>query len=242
MRIGKTRFFRTLLPADLQEYFAELNFDNPNAKDDLIPLTKNILVLADEWQDVNKRNPKRLRWIITAQDFDIRKAYRQDEDKYTRIATIAGTSNTSDIIVEGEFNRRIIPLGIKNMNLQKWLEIDKDELFAELHRLFIAGFRYEIENDEFEKLQEIQTEYQEVQKEEELVLKHIEQSEDKEDFVTTTEVTATLQALYPKMNLHPIPIGKALNKLGVKRIAKKVRGVVVYGYLCKIILPPSNDK
>lgn len=87
-----------------------------------------------------------------------------------------------------------------------------------------------------EKLQEKQKEQSE------LILKHFEQSDDKEDFVTATEITATLQALYPKMNLHPNPIGKALNKLGFKRIAKKVRGAVVYGYLCKIILPPSNDK
>lgn len=240
MRIGKTTFFRTLLPPDLQDYFAELNFDNPNAKDDLIPLTKNLLVLADEWQDVNKRSPKRLRWIITAKDFDIRKAYRRDEDKYARIATIAGTSNAQDIIVEGEFNRRVIPLGIKNMDLQKWLDIDKDELFAELHQLFIAGFNYEIGNADFEKLQEIQTEYQEVSKEEELIIKHIAPSDDKDDFCTTTEITATLQALYPKMNLYPVPIGKTLNKLGHKRIQKKVNGVPIHGYLCKILLPTQN--
>lgn len=82
---------------------------------------------------------------------------------------------------------------------------------------------------------------QKKQKVVELLLKHIEHSDDKDDFVTATEITASLQALYPKMNLHPNPIGKALNKLGFKRVKKKVKGVALYGYLCKLILPPTGN-
>lgn len=82
---------------------------------------------------------------------------------------------------------------------------------------------------------------QKTQKVVELLLKHFEYSSTKNDFVTATEITASLQALYPKMNLYPTTIGKALNKLGFKRVQKKVKGVPLYGYLCKLILPPTGN-
>lgn len=237
-QIGKTTFFRNLLPKKISEYKAEINFDSPNRKDDLVPLTKNLLVLVDEWQNITIKNNERLKWIITATDFDIRKVFRKDEAKYKRIASIGGTSNPIEILNECEYNRRIIPVLLTDFDLDVYLAIDKDALFAEIYSLYKANFYYELDNDDIKELKEKQTEFEVTKLEKELLLNVVrppKEDEDAEFFVASEILNLFLEKYKNIRNVSLKSIGMALRAHNFQRVKKKFHGKSIYGYLCVLV-------
>ena len=237
-QIGKTMFFRNLLPKQISEYKAEINFDSPNRKDDLVPLTKNLLVLVDEWQNVATKNNERLRWIITATDFDIRKVFRRDEAKYKRIASIAGTSNPFEILNESEYNRRIIPIPLDDFELDVFLAIDKNLLFAEIFNLYKNNYYYELDAKDVQELQEKQIEFEVTKIEKELLLNVVRPPEEGEDaeFFTTSEILCLLLEKYKNVKSLSIKsLGSALRNYKFQRVVKKINGKPIYGYLCVLV-------
>lgn len=235
-QIGKTLFFRNLLPEKLKKYKVEINFDNTNKKDDLVPLTQNLLVLVDEWQDVANKNADRLRWIITADSFDFRKVYRKDEAKYKRYASIAGTSNPLEIINDSEYNRRIIPVLVDNIDLDVFLALDKDKLFAELYDLYKNNFEYELTQEDVKELKETQTAFEISKFEKELLLNVVQKPESHEDaeFYTTSEILNAFVTKYPHLKqVSTKSIGQALRYHSFERVVKRILGKPVWGYLCK---------
>lgn len=133
--IGKTNFFRHLLPEKLRRYYAESKLDLE--KDDMILMCNKLLICDDEFGGKSKKEEKQLKNISSKQEFSIRPPYHRRPIEMTRYAVLCGTSNDNQVLNDLTGNRRIIPIDIKEINVPDFKKIDKDLLFAELHNEYI---------------------------------------------------------------------------------------------------------
>ena len=126
--VGKTWFFRYLLPDELRSYYTEHPFEN--TKDFHILMSKNILVLDDELSGKKKIEMDALKTLMSSIERDIRVPYGVLATPRKMIASFAGTGNTEDILKDPTGNRRIIPIWVNNINQDLYNEVNKDALFC----------------------------------------------------------------------------------------------------------------
>ena len=135
--IGKTNFFRKLLPDELQGYYAETKLDA--GKDDEIMMCKKIILCDDEFGGKSKQEAKKFKELSSRKTFTIRKPYGKVHEELRRLAVLCGTSNESEIINDPTGNRRIIPIDVIKIDWEKYEAIDKTELFIELYNEWRAN-------------------------------------------------------------------------------------------------------
>jgi len=133
--IGKTNFFRHLLPEKLRRYYAESKLDLE--KDDMILMCNKLIICDDEFGGKSKKEEKQLKNISSKQEFSIRPPYHRRPIEMTRFAVLCGTSNDNQVLNDLTGNRRIIPIDIKEINVSEFKKIDKDLLFAELYNEYL---------------------------------------------------------------------------------------------------------
>src|SRR5690606_27221973 len=126
-RVGKTKFFRNILPDELMDFYAESKLDD--GKDSEILMTRKLIILDDEFGGKSKQDAKRLKELSSKQWFNVRRPYGRTSEDIKRIAVLCGTSNDDEVINDPTGNRRIIPVNINNIDHDKMSEIDMTDLF-----------------------------------------------------------------------------------------------------------------
>lgn len=132
--IGKTNFFRQLLPPELLSYYGESKLDG--GKDDEILMCKKIILCDDEFGGKSKMEAKKLKELSSRQTFSIRKPYGKTHEDLTRYAVLCGTSNEEEVINDPTGNRRIIPINVTSINWDAYEAIDKAALWMELYHAY----------------------------------------------------------------------------------------------------------
>lgn len=143
---GKTSFFRELLPIELKDYLAETKIDLNN-KDSIFNLTKNLIVLDDEFGGLATRDVKDFKKMADTNIIDMRLPYGSIYSKFKRRASLAGTSNENNILKDVTGNRRILPITVDKIDYDTMLSIDKDSLWFEAFQLYKDGFDWKIYKD-----------------------------------------------------------------------------------------------
>ena len=129
--IGKTNFFRNLLPAELRSYYGESKLDA--GKDDEILMCKKIILCDDEFGGKSKQEAKKLKELSSKQTFSIRKPYGRVHEDLNRYAVLCGTSNDEEVINDPTGNRRILPIVAASIDWDAYDAIDKTDLFIECY-------------------------------------------------------------------------------------------------------------
>lgn len=132
--IGKTNFFRNLLPEELRSYYGESKLDG--GKDDEILMCKKIILCDDEFGGKSKIEAKKLKELSSRQTFSVRKPYGKTHEDLNRYAVLCGTSNEEEVINDPTGNRRIIPINVTSINWDAYEAIDKSALFVELYHYY----------------------------------------------------------------------------------------------------------
>jgi hypothetical protein len=143
---GKTSFFRELLPTELKSYLAETKIDINN-KDSVFNLTKNLIVLDDEFGGMATRDVKDFKKIADINIIDMRLPYGSIYSKFKRRASLAGTSNENNILKDVTGNRRILPIKVDKIDYDQMVAIDKDKLWKQAYELYQSGFDWKIYSD-----------------------------------------------------------------------------------------------
>jgi predicted P-loop ATPase len=86
--------------------------------------------------------------------FSIREPYGRISVDLKRLAVVCGTSNTKEIILDPDNNRRIIPVDVNSIDFALYNSVDKGALFLELWDMYLAGYDYEMSFDDIQKLLE----------------------------------------------------------------------------------------
>lgn len=132
--IGKTRFFRELLPPDLRRYYCEDKFDP--GKDSYLLMTKKLIICDDEFGGKSKKEAKLFKEILSKQIVSIRKPYDRFSEDLVRLSVFCGTTNDEHILNDPTGNRRILPVHITGIDFAKMDKIDRTGLWIECFRLW----------------------------------------------------------------------------------------------------------
>lgn len=182
---GKTEFFRRLLPAALQPYYAESNMDK--GKDDELLMCENLIVMDDEMGGKSKQDEKRFKELTSKNFFSLRAPYAKANEHFKRLALLCGTTNEKAVINDPTGNTRILPVEVESINHELYNSINKDELFMELYREYTKGSEWQLDKEEVKILMYISEEFETIPFERELILKFFEVPEGH----YATEMTAT---------------------------------------------------
>lgn len=219
--IGKTEFFRRLLPEELKPYYSELQ-DGVDKKDLLLQLANNILILNDEFTGATRREIQHFKQLTSMQVIDVRTPYGRFSKKRTRLAALAGTCNDLDIISDPDVNRRIIPINVLSIDFDRYNSVDKVNLFLELHALFLAKFTHNLNKADIERLENATGSHKTIQIEKELLEKYFEPNDYLEDnyLMTCTDILHFLSEK-TKVRINPATLFRHMSKMYRK---KRIRG------------------
>lgn len=150
IRKGKTEWFRRLLPRALKHLYSEEKLrDN---KDAMILLTKKLLCMDDEWDGMSKSEDTFFKALMSKDWFSIREPYGRISVDLKRLAVICGTSNTAEIILDPERNRRILPIDVQSIDFTLYNAVNKNALFIEIWQLWESGYEWEMSFADIEAL------------------------------------------------------------------------------------------
>jgi predicted P-loop ATPase len=136
----------------------------------------------------SKQDEKRFKELTSKNYFSLRASYGRHNQDYKRLAILAGTSNDPQLINDSTGNTRILPINVKSINHDLYNSIDKDELFMELVRAYASGEAYQLEETEFQILNEVSREFENIAFERELINKFFKLVVDQGEFLTATEI------------------------------------------------------
>lgn len=132
--LGKTNFFRWLLPSELRDYYGESKLDR--GKDDEILMCRKLILCDDEFSGKSKNEYKLLKQYASTQFFNLRQPYGRKFEDYRRYAVLCGTSNENEVINDPTGNRRIIPINLVNIDFGAYREVDKIDLLMEAYHIW----------------------------------------------------------------------------------------------------------
>jgi hypothetical protein len=213
--IQKTNWFRWLLPDELKMYYAESKLDA--GKDDEILMTQKLIIVDDEFGGKSKQEAKKLKDLSSKQYFSIRRPYARYPEDIRRIAVLGGTSNEDDILNDPTGNRRIIPLKVEAIDMEKYHAVDKTELFIELyHEWKRIGDGWMLTPAEVKALNLATVQHEQDVSEYQLIAKYFTKDPTYMFRVTTTDIKVKLEN-QTQQRLSPYKIGQSLRKLGYQR-------------------------
>lgn len=230
--IGKTNFFRNLLPEELQHFYAESKLDE--GKDSEILMTKKLIILDDEFGGKSKQDAKKFKDISSKEYFTVRRPYGRASEDLKRLAVLAGTTNEKEILNDPTGNRRIIPINITGIDHAAFLKINKTELFMELYHEWAADpDKFILTREEVTFLNLRSAENEQGCPEEDLIEKYFRPISSKEPsaiFMSNTEIFDLLAGRHPAIKLNARRLGQSLQKLGYEQEIRKVTGQTKRGY------------
>lgn len=244
-RVGKTKFFRSLLPDDLMAYYGESQLDEK--KDSEILMTQKLLIVDDEFSGKSKRDYKKLKDLSSKQFFNIRRPYGKFSEDMKRYAVLAGNSNEDEIINDPTGNRRIIPMDVKNIDHDRLEEIDRDDLWGELYREWKKiGDGWMLNRDDIKVLNDKTEGNRQASIEEELIQKHfdsVDESDVNAEYLTATDIKIYIEEKNPTVRIQIWQLGTALKSLGFTKTRKRIHGKANPSnvYIVKKLMPGESN-
>jgi predicted P-loop ATPase len=229
--IGKTNFFRWLLPEELRDYYGESKLDS--GKDDAMLMTSKLILCDDEFSGKSKSEYKHLKDISSKQWFNMRLPYGRRTQDFRRYAVLCGTSNDSEIINDPTGNRRIVPINVKSIDFQAFKAIDKVDLLLEAYHIYKTegDASWQLEKQDIQLLNDSAKSNEQVDTVEEAILMYFEKTEVDIDanWWTTTEIVSHMMQ-YTKLHFNMTRIGIAMKNLGFPKASRRKNGKVMRCY------------
>ena len=226
---GKTSFLRFLIPPSLEKYYTE---DIGVDKDGLIALCKNFIINIDELSVMSKTDVNILKAFISKNTVNARLPYDRKSSLMYRTSSFCGSTNRSDFLTDETGSVRWIIFEVLEIDFNYSKEININQVWAQAYHNAFERKNYnpELTAEDLVENEKRNEKFKQVSLEQEILITHFEKSENKNDFLTATEIMLAMSnALGVRMN--NVKIGKALTALNFERIKHSKKQV--YGYLIK---------
>ena len=226
--IGKTEFFRRLLPEEMKQYYAESGLDQ--GKDTHFLMAEHLLINVDELAGIlgQKNKVEAFKSLVSGEFFTNRRTYGTFHSRVRRRAVLGATSNKKDVILDQDtMNTRIIPLELHDIDHDLLNAIDRDKLFGELRELYKKYDNLQLTHEELTFLSRFSEDYTVTDPVLEVVIRWIEPST---EFMSSVEMSKELS----KRAGVKIPLRKlasAMGQLGYPRTRQMTNGQKLRGYL-----------
>lgn len=235
-RIGKTQFFRYLIPPKLSDYYME----NPEIgnKDALISLTENLIINFDEYDKYLKEgNLPVMKSYISQDEPKVRQPYGRKQEKIKRICSCVASTNINDFLRDETGNTRYICFDIKAFDWHEYTKIDVDLIWAQVYSLYqltLSGkYDCDLTPQEVDDNNRNNLQYLYHSSEYELIQRLYEPSTDQDDFKMCTEIVDYLRDNTRYKNITSNAVGRALTALGYKKVHSKKENTK-QGYLIRL--------
>jgi hypothetical protein len=243
--IGKTEFFRRLLPHELDPYWGEAELDN---KDIYNTMSQNLIVYNDEFSASTKLEVEVLRKLTSSRIFSVTKKYQAEQSQIPRIASLCGSCNHTEVIKDTVDNRRylVIEPPPKRFNFEIYNKIDKKQLWAQAYNYYQEGVPFEFLDDDVERLNHYSEEFKSRSKEIQFIVRFFEPYNPiytpHTEELTPADITSYIQNQTGDKNLSYLEVGRALKTLGYvkKRIQKGNVRLAYYPIIKKGTQEPKN--
>lgn len=225
--IGKSTFIRYLCPEKLIPYFSE----NISAdKDSQIKLATNFIINLDELQSFMMKDIEFVKALISKEFINERLPYGKRSQRLIRRANFIGSTNRMDILRDHS-NVRWMIFDVASIDFS-YTDIDIDKIWSQAYYLAYhqEGFNAFITREELDYNDEKNKRFRSFSREEEEILSFLEDSENEDDFMTSTEISFKLRHVF--VNKNPVTLGKILNNIGFK--TKRVGNERTKKYMVKL--------
>lgn len=212
---GKTSFIRFLCPPALSDFYTEDYSPAKGDKDSTIALVENMFINLDELAVLWKTESNSLKSILSKHKIKIRRPYQSTAHTEHRRCSFWASTNETNFLEDSTGNVRWLPFEIDSIDWNYSKNIDINKVWSQaFHLLKDSKYNAELSAEDIEELNEINKQFEKITPEEELILKYYEpdETEDKENFKTSTDVLSFLNAK-TTLKLNNNNIGKVLSKL-----------------------------
>jgi len=230
--IGKTRWLESLLPEELSDYYYSGEID-PSNKDHLALFSSKIIINLDELTSFKRSKVEAFKSLLSQKKTTFRRPHGIYNQDFKRIASVVGTSNHKDVLMDTSGNRRY--LCIEAIELKN---IDKEDLkkaYKQAYELYQAGFEYYFNNQEIAEVNAVNLDYMQANEETDIISKYFEICDIDHPsalFMNATEVLQYLNTTCQEnTKLNAQRMGRLLNDFGFK--TKKSNGTKRYALLLK---------
>lgn len=150
--LGKTSFFRSLLPDHLADCFLPGHHLDPSNKDSLITAISHWIVELGELDSTFKKDIARLKGTLTADVDKVRRPYERADSEYPRQTVFGASVNEAAFLVDPTGNTRFWTIPVISIDYKH--KLDLQQLYAQLAVSFDAGDSWHLTHDEEQQLEE----------------------------------------------------------------------------------------
>jgi len=191
--IGKSTWFKRLLPVELEEYYTTFNISD-KSNDTALSIISSLILDMDELNDLSKREDSEIKQLISQKQFKIRKPYDRLPDTYYRFASFCGSVNEDTFLKDSTGHRRYIVLDVKTLNFDVMREYDKRKIWGQAVGMLKAGFQFWLSQEENAELSNSNKKYEVITPESELLTARFKPA-DKETYTHRFNTSQILQFL-----------------------------------------------
>ncbi|QIL79324.1 hypothetical protein G7047_04940 [Diaphorobacter sp. HDW4A] len=198
--LGKTTWFRSLLPQQLRDLMKVDASIDPSNKDTIISVVSHWLVELGELDGtLRKADIARLKGFIS-QDIDqFRRPYGRTEEKFQRRTVFFASVNPEQFLADDTGNVRWWTVPVTGVNSEHG--IDMQQLWAEVYTLFQAGERWWLDRDEERLLNASNVQHEQRDPIDELIASKYDFSDPARHRLTATQVLLALGYQSPSKKL-----------------------------------------
>ncbi len=199
----KGSFIKKLLPEHLQKYYLDhINLTNKHDTD--MALANCGLVNFDEFDRYTDKQQATLKYIITKAEVNARKIYGRNITLRPRMASFVATTNEAHPLKDKTGTRRFVVVKVPSGSMMPDLEIEYDQLYAQLvYEVCEQKAVYWLTQEENKRLQILNKEFCEVDDFTAMISTCFRKPEDGERGreMTSMDILATVQQRYPKIKI-----------------------------------------
>lgn len=231
---GKTTFLQKIAPLG---YYTDqfTRFDN---KDDYAVMRRALIINDDEMTATRSASFEVLKKFITLREFEYRKAYGREAERFDKNFVMARTTNERYYLKDKTGERRFLPILADKDKQSKHpvedLEQDYiDQLWGEAVSLYKNGFSFKLSEEESEALEVHRQDFQYTDEIEDRIEMLMENEFKNRDFITSREIARFVSPgteLTKDRKLANQISNIMINRFGAVKKDKKIQGKSVKGY------------
>lgn len=238
---GKTKWFRNLLPLELQCLYAESKLDSGKTDDDML-MCKKLIIMDDEMSGTSKKENKRLKALMSKDTFSVRVPYGRVHKDMRRISSQCATTNDKEILSDPTGNRRLLPIHILSIYFDIYNSIDKTALIMDAYDLYNSGWKWELSANEIKLLNDSTEEFQATNYERELIMACFELPNGSilTEYLTNTQIKTHIENITNQRVFDARKLSMELKILGFEQKSMRINGFPSKIYVVKKLGENAN--
>ena len=220
--LGKTSWFRRLVPAELGAFREGVSLDSTN-KDSVMTAVSHWIVELGELESTLRRDMENLKAFISQTTDRLRRPYDRVDSEYPRRTVFCASVNSQKFLKDDTGNGRFWVIEVDAVKHDH--DVDMQQLWAEVMSLYLAGEQWHLTPSEKAQLNAGNEKFRQVSPIEELLTTHYDLAAPQARWIPATSLLLELGYDKPS-RAQATEAGQTLHSLGVpKRI---LQGRTVY--------------